>query len=119
MPPHIGIGDEAGQDLLAPPLRPRWQPASGIGHLPHLGGQSRRDGFHPAAPRGREAGAGEEVTADLSQQAPAAASSGPAPLWPMRIAGLADALLAITSAWREQYGGPAATVPVRSGTPTR
>jgi hypothetical protein len=36
----------------------------------------------------------------------------------MRIAGFADALLAITSAWREQYGGPAATVPARSGTLT-
>jgi hypothetical protein len=33
----------------------------------------------------------------------------------MRIAGVADALLAITWAWREQYGAPAATVPVRSG----
>ena len=50
--------------------------------------------------------------------APAAASSDPAPLWPMRIAGSPQALPAITPAWREQYGGPAATVPVRSGTPT-
>ena len=50
--------------------------------------------------------------------APAAGSSDPAPLWPMRIAGWLDALRAITSAWREQYGGPAATVPVRSGTLT-
>jgi hypothetical protein len=32
--------------------------------------------------------------------APAAASTGPAPLWPMRTAGWSDALLAITWAWR-------------------
>jgi hypothetical protein len=36
----------------------------------------------------------------------------------MRIVGPPDALPAITSAWRGQYGGPAATVPAKSETPT-
>jgi hypothetical protein len=52
-------------------------------------------------------------------RAPAAASSGPAPLCPMRTTGPPEALSAITAACRGQYGGPAATVPVKSGTPTR
>ncbi len=68
VPPQLWVRDEAGQHLLAPPARPRWQPALGISHLPQPGGQIRRSGLHPAAPRCRQAGVDEDVTAGLPQE---------------------------------------------------
>src|SRR6266536_4391656 len=47
--------------------------------------------------------------------APAAARIGPARLWPTSTAGWPAAARALSSAWREHQGGPAATVLVRSG----
>src|SRR5260370_39373084 len=116
VPPHFWIRNELGQGLIAPPLRPRWQPALGISHLPQLRGQAGRNGFHPGLPRDRQAGVDEDVTADLFDDGTRRGQQRPCPAMAIRIAGCPAALLAITSAWREQYGGPGAPVPVASGT---
>jgi hypothetical protein len=57
------------------------------------------------------AGVGRPASAGMypgtcSMIAPAAARSGPAPRWPMRIAGGLDALRAIAWAWRKQIWRP-------------
>ncbi|MGH3258061.1 MAG: hypothetical protein ACRDOU_22150 [Streptosporangiaceae bacterium] len=68
LPPRRWVPDELGHDLIAPPLRPGWQPAPGISHTPHLGRQIGRYGFHPRLPRDRQARVDEDVAAYLADE---------------------------------------------------
>ena len=97
MLPDSRIGEKRGQFLLAPPLRPRRQPAPRVGHVTQPGREIGRHGLDPGAPRRRQPGVDEDIPRAPSPSiVPAAASSGPARLYPMRIAGWPAALSAIT-----------------------
>jgi hypothetical protein len=67
-PPRLRVRNEFGHDLVPPPLRPGREPASGVGHAPHLGRQVGRHGFRPRLPRDRQARVGEDVAAHLTDE---------------------------------------------------
>ena len=78
-PPRLRVRDEFGHGLIAPPLRPGRQPALGIGHVPHLGRQLGRYGFHPRLPRDRQARVDEDVAAHLTDEGTRRSQQRPGP----------------------------------------
>ena len=90
MLPDSRIGQKRGQFLLAPPLRPRRQPALRVGHLTQLGREIGRHGLHPGAPRRRQPGIDEDVAPDsLSQHRPSRGQQRPRAAVPDEDRGLA------------------------------
>ncbi len=87
-PPRLRVRDEIGHGLIAPPLRPGRQPALGISHVPHLGRQLGRYGFHPRLPRDRQARVDEDVAAHLTDEGTRRSQQRPGPAMPDEDRGL-------------------------------